>query len=115
MPSDVDPRLVKLLRASLGFADALRDAGVEGEIAVRLARAGGLRVLTVVAGSGDPTAEEFSQRNQPVGQEHHSLPVAGLSFQWPKHDWTRTLRPVNDNGTAPPARYGFEEETPALR
>jgi len=112
MRSDVDQRLVRLLKASLGLADALRDSGVAGEIAVKIDRAGGLNVLQLVAGSGDPAAEAFSQRNRPVSHEVNSLAVAGLTFQWPRHNPAIAMLPVNDNGTSV-AHY--DEETPALR
>lgn len=115
MTSDVDPRLVTLLRASFGFADALRDAGVDGPVSVTLGRPGGLSLLQLVAGSNDPDSEEFSQRNQPVGQEFYSLAMAGLSFRWPRPERALMHRQANDNCPQPEPRYGFEEETPALR
>ncbi len=114
MPSEVDPRLVRLLKATLGLADALRDAGVSGDIAVALERDGGLNVLQLVAGSKEPQAEVFSQRNRPISHERNSLSIGGLVFKWPKQGRVE-LHPVNDNSTAHAARFGFEEETPALR
>lgn len=112
MRSDVDQRLVRLLKASLGLVDALRDSGVAGEIAVSLNREGGLQVLQLVAGSADTAAEAFSQRHRPVSHDANSLAVAGLTFQWPKRGHVLELRPVNDNG---PVLTRFDEETPALR
>ena len=48
MSGELDPRLIGLLRASLGFVDALRDIGVEGEIAVRIDRDGARRLVQLV-------------------------------------------------------------------
>ena len=48
MSGELDPRLIGLLRASLGFIDALRDIGVEGDIAVKLDRDGARRLVQVV-------------------------------------------------------------------
>jgi len=113
MPSEVDPRLVRLLKASLGLVDALRDAGVAGGIAVSLGRDDGLSVLQLVSGSKDPCAEAWSQRHRPVTHGTNSLGVAGLAFTWPKHGGPK-MDPVNDNH-ADAARYSLEEDTPALR
>jgi len=116
MPSsDVDPRLVRLLKASLGLVDALRDSGVAGDIAVRLNREGGLSVLKLVAGSDAAGAEAFSQRNRPVSHEVNSLAVAGLTFHWPRQDRRLDFVPVNDNGSTAAIARAFEEDTPALR
>lgn len=113
MPSEVDPRLVRLLKASLGFVDALRDAGVGGGISVSLDREGGLGVLQLVAGNSGPLAEAYSQRNRPLNLERNSLSIAGLTIDWPRRE-RAVLEPVNDNRLADD-RFRFEEETPALR
>lgn len=113
MPSEVDPRLVRLLKASLGLVDALRDAGVTGGIAVSLDRQGGLSVLQMVAGSAAPRAEAYSQHNRPVSLDRNSLSLAGLTIDWPKRE-PAALRPVNDNRTGE-GHFPYEEDTPALR
>lgn len=115
MRHEVDVRLVRLLRASLGLADALRDIGVNGDISVKLNRESGLSVLQLVSGSQEAGAEAFSQRNRPVSHEANSLAVAGLTFNWPKRGRTVEMRPCNDNGTAPVLTHFFEEEAPAHR
>jgi hypothetical protein len=93
MPGERDIRLIGLLRATLGFVDGLRDIGVEGEIAVRLDRAGARRLLDVVD----------ARRGYPVR-------LAGLTFEWPKHEPLEALA-ANDNHGGPP----LEDETPASR
>ncbi len=93
MPGERDIRLIGLLRATLGFVDGLRDIGVEGEIAVRLDRAGARRLLDVVDARGG-----------------YSVRLAGLTFEWPRHDPLEALI-ANDNDGVPT----LEDETPASR
>lgn len=92
MAGDMDPRLVDLLRASLGLVDALRDIGVEGEIGVNLDRAGALRLLELVDARGKT-----------------GVGIAGLTFTWPKDEPLQAFA-ENDNGG-----LRFDGETPALR
>jgi len=95
MADELDPRLIALLRASLGFVDALRDIGVEGEIAVRLDRDGARRLVQVV---------DARDRGR------HGVNIAGLRFEWPKTDAVEAFA-ENDNIT-----LGLlDEETPALK
>jgi hypothetical protein len=93
MPGERDIRLIGLLRATLGFVDGLRDIGVEGEIAVRLDRAGARRLLDVVDARGG-----------------YSVRLAGLTFEWPRHEPLEALA-ANDNAGVP----ALEDETPASR
>lgn len=93
MPVERDFRLIGLLRATLGFVDGLRDIGVEGEIAVRLDRAGARRLLDVVDARGG-----------------NSVRLAGLTFEWPKGEPLEALA-ANDNDGAPT----LEDEAPASR
>jgi hypothetical protein len=93
MAGELDPRLIGLLRASLGFVDALRDIGIQGEIAVRLERDDARQLLNVVEIRGAGSAR-----------------LAGLTFEWPKADPVEAFA-ENDNGSlALP-----EDETPALK
>lgn len=95
MADELDPRLIALLRASLGFVDALRDIGVEGEIGVRLDRDGARRLVQVV---------DVRDRGR------HGVNIAGLRFEWPKTDAVEAFA-ENDNTT-----LGLlDEETPALK
>jgi hypothetical protein len=84
MPGEVDPRLMGLLQAVLGLADALRDAGTSGPVTVRLDREDGLLLLKLVAGANDAEAEAWSQRGQPPETGVNCLKVAGLTFEWPQ-------------------------------
>lgn len=93
MAGDMDPRLVSLLRASLGLVDVLRDIGVEGEIGVSLDRAGARALLTLLDARGQS-----------------SVGIAGLTFAWPKEEPLQAFA-ENDNGGL---QYD-DGETPALR
>ena len=122
MPGDMDPRLIALLQAVLGLADALRDAGTAGGGTLRLDREDGLAVLRLVAGADDAEAEALSQRGLAQAPGFNSLKIAGLTFEWPRQDAPQLRRPLpavasNDNSASHAAKrfYGFEEETPALR
>ena len=84
MPGEVDPRLMGLLQAVLGLADALRDAGTSGPVTVRLDREDGLLLLKLVAGANDAEVEAWSQRGQPPETGVNCLKVAGLTFEWPQ-------------------------------
>lgn len=95
MAGELDPRLIGLLKASLGFADALRDIGVEGEITVRLDRDGARQLVQVV---------DVSDRGR------HGINIAGLRFEWPKTDAVEAFA-ENDNN----ALGLLEDETPALK
>jgi hypothetical protein len=92
MAGELDPRLIGLLRASLGFVDALRDIGVAGEIAVRLDREGARHLLQVVGTRGRAGTR-----------------LAGLAFEWPKEEPVEAFA-ENDNIGLVLA----EDETPAL-
>jgi len=115
MPGEIDPRLVGLLKASLGLADVLRDMGAGGALDLRLDREGGLALLDLVAGERSAEAEAFSQRNRRNSEGLNSLAVGGLTFRWPQR--SIVAKAANDNASAPTAAlaFGFEEETPALR
>ena len=115
MVGEVDHRLVGFLQGAIGFLDALRDVGARGEVAVSLSRDSGLQLLQLVAGARDEKAEAWSQRNRPHKDGVNSLNVAGLTFEWPKP--AMVMEPDNDNGDTSDGfrRYGFDEETPALR
>ncbi len=131
MPGEVDPLLIGVLQSVMGFTDTLRDAGAAGDIAVRLNREDGLRLLEIIAGASNPEAEEWSQRDRPRKPGVNSLKVAQITpFEWPRADAARQRpeasrlfssrpqwisAPGNDNSRNPPRYYGFEEETPALR
>jgi hypothetical protein len=133
MHGEVDPRLIGVLQAVMGFSDSLRDAGVGGEVNVRLNREDGLLLLALVSGSSDASAEEWSQRGRPKRPGLNSLKVADVSFEWPAPGSVSespeaaglfARRPAalsaaaNDNPheeTAALRCYGFEEEQPALR
>ena len=67
MPGEIDPRLINLLQGVMGFSDALRDAGAQGDITIRLGRQDGLRLLDRVAGVQDAEAEAWSQNGRPHG------------------------------------------------
>lgn len=95
MSGELDPRLIGLLRASLGFVDALRDIGVEGEIAVRIDRDGARRLVQLV---------DVRDRGR------HGVNIAGLQFEWPKTDPVEAFA-ENDNSSLGP----LEDETPALK
>jgi len=93
MAGELDPRLIGLLRASLGFADALRDIGVQGEITVRIDRDDARQLLNVIDVRGKSGAR-----------------LAGLTFEWPKADPVEAFA-ENDNDT-----LGLtDDETPALK
>lgn len=133
MHGEVDPRLIGVLQAVMGFSDSLRDAGVAGEMSVRLNREDGLLMLQLVAGASDAGAEEWSQRGKPRRLGLNSLKVADVNFEWPNPGSVSespeaaglfARRPAalsaaaNDNpreAAEPLRRYGFEEEQPALR
>jgi len=133
MHGEVDPRLIGMLQAVMGFSDSLRDAGVTGEVNVRLNREDGLLLLQLVSGTSEADAEEWSQRGKPNRPGLNSLKVADVTFEWPSPGAVLerpdpaglfARRPAalsaaaNDNpqGAAEPLRrYGFEEEQPALR
>jgi len=133
MHGEVDPRLIGLLQAVMSFSDALRDAGVAGEVNARVNRQDGLLLLQLVAGASDAAAEEWSQRGKPQRPGWNGLKVADVNFEWPSagSEFERpdpaglfARRPAvlsaaaNDNpqqSAAPLIRYGFEEEQPALR
>ena len=93
MAGELDPRLIGLLKASLGLVDALRDIGVQGEIAVRLDRDDARQLLNVVDIRGTSTSR-----------------LAGLTFEWPKADPVEAFA-ENDNDGLSLA----EDETPALK
>lgn len=95
MAGELDPRLIGLLKASLGFVDALRDIGVEGEIAVRLDRDGARQLVNLV---------DVRDRGR------NGVRIAGLRFEWPKTDPVEAFA-ENDNSTA----LVLEDETPALK
>ena len=90
MAGELDPRLIGLLKAALGFVDALRDIGVEGEIAVRLGRDGAQRLRDMV---------------DPHGRSGISL--AGLDFEWPDGEPLQAFAEYDNDG------LGHDEETPA--
>lgn len=90
LPGELDPRLINLLKASLGLVDALRDIGSGRDVEVRLDRAGGL-LLRQFAG---PRAG-------------NRIEMAGLAFSWPAAVDMETWA-ANDNDYA--VRGG---ETPA--
>ncbi len=133
MHGEVAPRLIGVLPAVMGFSDSLRDAGVAGEMSVRLSREDGLLLLQLVAGTSDAGAEEWSQRGKPKRPGMNALKVADVTFEWPSLGSASespdvqvcfARRPAalsaaaNDNpqDAAEPLRhYGFEEEQPALR
>jgi hypothetical protein len=131
MSGEVDPRLIGVLKSVLALVDQMRDAGVEGDLRLRLGREDGLRLLELAAGTSDAAAEEWSQRGQPRQFGRNSLKMAGLTFEWPQlgtpeeHDLvltgiftpSRPSRPANDNlrqASAVRRFYGFEEEQPIL-
>jgi hypothetical protein len=93
MAGELDSRLIGLLKASLGLVDALRDIGVQGEIAVRLDRDDARQLLNVVDIRGTTEAR-----------------LAGLTFEWPKADPVEAFA-ENDNDGLPLAG----DETPALK
>lgn len=95
MAGELDPRLIGLLRASLGFVDALRDIGVDGEITVRLDRDGARRLVQVVD-AGD--------------RGRHGVNIAGMRFEWPRTDAVEAFA-ENDNTLL----GSLEDETPALK
>lgn len=92
MAGELDPRLVNLLRATLGLVDALRAIGGGRQVAVRLDRAGGLQ-LRQLAGA----------------RAGNSIGLAGVTFEWPKSLHLEGLA-ANDNGG-----LGGAGETPARR
>jgi hypothetical protein len=128
MPGEVDPRLIGLLQGALGLGDALRDAGAAGDIALRLGRDDGLKLLKIVAGANDAEAETVSQFGRPRKHGVNSLRIAALTVEWPRADAVHR-RPqasrmfssapqsvttaMNDNTQAAIRFYGFEDE--ALR
>lgn len=93
MAGELDPRLIALVRASLGFVDALRDIGVQGEIAVRLARDDARQLLNVVDVRGTTGTR-----------------LAGLTFDWPNTDPVEAFAENDNVGLAL-----SEDETPALK
>ena len=93
MSGELDPRLIALLRASLGFVDALRDIGIQGEIAVRLERDDARQLLNVVDVRGKAGAR-----------------LAGITFEWPKADPVEAFAENDNNGLAL-----TEDDTPALK
>ena len=95
MAAELDHRLIGLVRAALGFVDALRDVGVEGEIAVRLDRDGARQLVKVV---------DVRDRGR------NGVNIAGLCFEWPKTDQVEAFA-ENDNDIA----LVMEDETPALK
>lgn len=95
MAGELDPRLIGLVRAALGFVDALREVGVEGEIAVRLDRDGARQLVKVV---------DVRDRGR------HGIGIAGLRFEWPKTDPVEPFAD-NDNDIA----LAREGETPAQK
>ena len=95
MSGELDPRLIGLLRASLGFIDALRDIGVEGEIAVRLDRDGARQLVNLV---------------DVRDHGRNGVNIAGLRFEWPKTDPVEAFA-ENDNNTV----LMLDDETPALK
>lgn len=95
MSGELDPRLIGLLRASLGFIDALRDIGVEGEVAVRLDRDGARQLVNLV---------DVRDRGR------NGVNIAGLRFEWPKTDPVEAFA-ENDNNTV----LMLDDETPALK
>ena len=130
MPGEVDPRLIGLLQGALELGDALRDAGAAGEIALRLGRDDGLKLLKLLAGANDAEAEAVSQFGRPRKHGVNSLRIAAITVEWPRADAVRrrpqasrmfssappSVTPaMNDNTHSPaPMRfYGFEDE--ALR
>ena len=92
MAPELDPRLIGLLRASLGMMDALRDIGVEGEIAVRLDWDGARRLREVVAAKAP------------------GMRLAGLTFEWPKAEPVQAFAENDNSGLSL-----SEGETPALK
>lgn len=112
MNGDIDNRLVGLLRASLRFSDALRDVGAKGGIAVSLDRDDGLALLKLLAGHDGPEAEALSQRGRRSPAGFSTLEAGGITFTWP---CPLPAAASNDNGKAGAGRFGFEEDTPALR
>lgn len=132
MRGETDPRLIGLLQGVMGLADALRDAGTSGDVAVRLGRDDGLLILKLVAGANDADAEAWSQCARPPRPGFNSLSIASLTFEWPQavarqfpvasRLFAATPEAVsaaaneNNRHAAGAIRfYGFEEETPALR
>ena len=97
MAGELDPRLVGLLRASLGFIDALRDIGVEGDVTVRLDRDGARRLVDVV---------DVRDRGR------NGVNIAGLRFEWPKTDAVEAFA-ENDNDLL--VLSLGEDDTPALK
>lgn len=92
MAGELDPRLIGLLRASLAMMDALRDIGVQGEVAVRLDWDGAHCLREVVEA------------------KTNGLRLAGLTFEWPKVEPVEAFA-ENDNG----GLALIEDETPALK
>ena len=92
MAGELDPRLIGLLKASLGLVDALRDIGVQGEIAVRLDRDDARQLLNVVDIRGTSASR-----------------LAGLTFEWPKADPVEAFAENDNDGSL------AEDETPALK
>lgn len=90
MAGELDPRLIGLLKASLGFVDALRDLGVEGEIAVRLDRDGARRLQDIMDTRGKP-----------------GIRLAGLVFEWPNAEPVEAFAENDNDGLV------HDEETPA--
>lgn len=95
MSDQLDPRLIGLLKASLGFIDALRDIGVQGEIAVRLDRDGARSLVNVV---------DVRDRGR------NGVNIAGLRFEWPKTDPVEAFAENDNDGS-----IGLGDETPALK
>lgn len=95
MAGELDPRLIGLLRASLGFVDALRDIGVQGEISVRLDRDGARSLVNVI---------DTENRGR------HGISIAGLRFEWPKTDPVEAFAENDNIGGLP-----LEDDTPALK
>lgn len=90
MAGELDPRLIGLLKASLGFVDALRDIGVAGEVTVRLDRDGARRLREIVDSRGRP-----------------GVRMAGLAFEWPHAEPAQAFAENDNSGLA------HEGETPA--
>ncbi|MCA3556030.1 hypothetical protein [Aestuariivirga sp.] len=96
MSGELDARLAGLLKASLGFVDALRDIGVEGDIAVRIDRDGARQLVNVI---------DVCDRGR------NGVNIAGLRFEWPRTDAVEAFA-ENDNDGALPL---VNDETPALK
>ncbi|MCA3561296.1 MAG: hypothetical protein IOC82_09755 [Aestuariivirga sp.] len=96
MSGELDPRLVGLLKASLSFIDALRDIGVEGEIAVKIDRDGARQLVNVV---------DVHERGR------NGVNIAGLRFEWPKTDAVEAFAENDNDGDLPLVN----DETPALK